>query len=269
MMEETRGRPQKDPEETFSKQVAIPVAPSQKEIAKLEADRCEVSVSELVRGVFFNGSLAYARRFGRSDISDTLVNRLDGPEIREYYSEPMPRDFQKLQAIVAEMRAKDLRDGQSLEEVKQFVQDLEGRILKILYVEYNIRGRNRKEVREEKENKRKTSRIQVRVRKKDWDWIDQVNRSCEVMEGNSSFVRRVVFFWIRMNEIFTRTKSPVDDVFTEVFEPKQTIEERISDALPPIEEKAEVIEEVEEELETIADLIEEVQRQRGFRSLRR
>jgi hypothetical protein len=271
MMEETRGRPQKDPEETFSKQIAIPVSPSQKEIAKLEADRCEVSVSELVRGVFFNGSLIYATRFGHSDISETLVNRSDWLEIRRHYSEPFPRDFQKLRDITTEITdiiVKDLRDGQTLEEVEHFLEDLKERLLEI-YGEYNIRRENRKEVREDKENKRKMSKIQVRVRKKDWDWIDQVNRSCEVMEGNSSFVRRVVFFWIRMNEVFTRTKPPVDDVLTEVFEPKQTIQERMDDVTPPMEEKAEVIEEIKEELKTISDLINGIHRQKGFQSLYR
>jgi hypothetical protein len=275
MIEETRGRPQKDPEETLSEQIAIAVSPSQEEIARLESDRCEVSVSELVRGVFFNGSLAYARRFGRSDISDTLVNALDGPEIRKYYSEPMPRDFQELRAIATETRAKDLRGGQTLEEVGRFLEDLEERLLEI-YGEYYFRRGDRKELREEKENKRKTSKIQIRVRKKDWEWIDQVNRSCEVMEGNSSFVRRVLFLWIRMNEMFTRRRSLLNDIITEVIRLKQTIIIKKSDEFiftkdgkEQIKEKSEIIEEIAEEGEKIAGSIEEVQRQKGFRSLRR
>jgi hypothetical protein len=278
MIEETRGRPQKDPEETLSEQIAIAVSPSQEEIARLESDRCEVSVSELVRGVFFNGSLIYATRFGHSDISETLVNRSDWLEIRRHYSEPFPRDFQKLRDITTEITdiiVKDLRDGQTLEEVEHFLEDLEERLFEI-YGEYYFRRGDRKELREEKENKRKTSKIQIRVRKKDWEWIDQVNRSCEVMEGNSSFVRRVLFLWIRMNEMFTRRRSLLNDIITEVIRLKQTIIIKKSDEFiftkdgkEQIKEKSEIIEEIAEEGEKIAGSIEEVQRQKGFRSLRR
>lgn len=260
-VEETRGRPQKDPEETYSKQIAIAVSPSQKEIAKLEADRCEVSLTKLVRGVFFNGSLAYARRFGRSEISDVLVSRLDGPEIREHYSEPVPRDFQEILAIAAEIRAKDFRNYQTFEELKSSLDDLESRLFNT-FGEFRVQGRKRQKIREKKENKTKTSTIQVRVRRKDWEWIDQINRSCKVLRGNSTFIRRVLFFWIRMNELFSRRKSLSGKILRKLISLKR--DDNI------LEKKGEdLVEQTAEEVKEVPDLVERVQRQRGFRSLRR
>lgn len=172
-----RGRPKKDPEKRKSERIPIRLRPSRKKIIKQEADRCAITMTEIMRQHSFQELEPHERGV------------------------PTPRMYRSLLGI-----AGDLQDN--AEEIKT---DWLGVNLGELEADLNIKRKTLEEKRERRDELREqavteacTEALTIRVSPKRLRWIE--TRAGHEDENVSALIRQSAFRGLRRRERMERVE---------------------------------------------------------------